>query len=394
MDSIQEQVCETTTEDIRVSEEFKVWRKNVPYLYDMLVSHVLTWPSLTVQWFPDALRHEVNETTTQRLLLSTHTSNQEEEFLEIATVTLPDVITDSSLKVFEDGGYGIGESKIKITQKIPMESEVNRARCMPSNSNIIVVRYDTPEVCIYDYTKHSSFPKEATPNITLEGHTQGGFGVVWNPIREGELLTGGYDGLVCTYRIGESTKPIGVIKVEGEINDTSLSCKGEHVALAMDKYGTIILDRRDGSKKVLDSGETLCAQFTADEDQPYLVATGSKDGNIRIWDIRNDKEPQHVLEAHEEDVVQIQWSPHFESVLASSGTDRRVKIWNLDMIGDEITEEEREDGPPELMFVHGGHTDTVCDISWNPHEPWEIASVADDNILQIWQMTSKLSEDE
>lgn len=28
-------------------------KKNAPYLYDLLITHALDWPSLTCQWFPD-----------------------------------------------------------------------------------------------------------------------------------------------------------------------------------------------------------------------------------------------------------------------------------------------------------------------------------------------------
>jgi len=38
------------------------------------------------------------------------------------------------------------------------------------------------------------------------------------------------------------------------------------------------------------------------------------------------------------------------------------------------------------QFIHGGHTSKISDFSWNPNEPWVIASVAEDNILQVWQM--------
>lgn len=41
-----------------------------------------------------------------------------------------------------------------------------------------------------------------------------------------------------------------------------------------------------------------------------------------------------------------------------------------------------QDGPPELLFIHGGHTAKVSDLSWNEEEPWTMASVAEDNILQ------------
>lgn len=47
------------------------------------------------------------------------------------------------------------------------------------------------------------------------------------------------------------------------------------------------------------------------------------------------------------------------------------------------TPEDQEDGPPELLFVHGGHTSKISDFSWNPNDDWVVASVAEDNILQV-----------
>lgn len=60
----------------------------------------------------------------------------------------------------------------------------------------------------------------------------------------------------------------------------------------------------------------------------------------------------------------------------------------------EQTPEDAEDGPPELLFIHGGHTSKISDFSWNPCEDWVIASVAEDNILQIWQMAENIYHDE
>jgi WD40 repeat protein len=45
--------------------------------------------------------------------------------------------------------------------------------------------------------------------------------------------------------------------------------------------------------------------------------------------------------------------------------------------------EDAEDGPPELLFIHGGHTSKVSDFAWNPSDDWVVASVAEDNILQV-----------
>lgn len=33
-------------------QEYKIWKKNSPFLYDLVMTHALEWPSLTVQWLP------------------------------------------------------------------------------------------------------------------------------------------------------------------------------------------------------------------------------------------------------------------------------------------------------------------------------------------------------
>lgn len=63
-------------------------------------------------------------------------------------------------------------------------------------------------------------------------------------------------------------------------------------------------------------------------------------------------------------------------------------------VGDEQLEGEAEDGPPELLFSHGGHKAKISDFSWNENEPWVISSVAEDNTLQVWQMSESIYRDE
>lgn len=33
-----------------IGEEYKIWKKNSPFLYDCVITHALDWPSLTVDW--------------------------------------------------------------------------------------------------------------------------------------------------------------------------------------------------------------------------------------------------------------------------------------------------------------------------------------------------------
>ncbi len=57
-----------------------------------MLSHALDWPSLTVQWMPDAKLSEKKDYQTQRLVLGTHTSEGEQNYLMLAEV-----------KVWEEG---------------------------------------------------------------------------------------------------------------------------------------------------------------------------------------------------------------------------------------------------------------------------------------------------
>ena len=51
-----EQFDEAVEERV-INEEYKIWKKNTPFLYDLVMTHALEWPSLTAQWLPDVTRY-------------------------------------------------------------------------------------------------------------------------------------------------------------------------------------------------------------------------------------------------------------------------------------------------------------------------------------------------
>lgn len=72
-----------------INEEYKIWKKNAPFLYDLVISHELEWPSLTIEWLPK--RDSVPETdyAIHKLILGTNTSEKEPNYLMLAKVRLP-----------------------------------------------------------------------------------------------------------------------------------------------------------------------------------------------------------------------------------------------------------------------------------------------------------------
>jgi len=72
-----------------INEEFKIWKKNCPFLYDIVVTHALEWPSLTCDWLPDPFVDEEKHTIVHNLVLGTHCSEGAQNQLLLANVTLP-----------------------------------------------------------------------------------------------------------------------------------------------------------------------------------------------------------------------------------------------------------------------------------------------------------------
>lgn len=53
---LQAGAFDDAVEERVINEEYKIWKKNTPFLYDLVMTHALEWPSLTAQWLPDVSR--------------------------------------------------------------------------------------------------------------------------------------------------------------------------------------------------------------------------------------------------------------------------------------------------------------------------------------------------
>jgi len=76
----------------------------------------------------------------------------------------------------------------------------------------------------------------------------------------------------------------------------------------------------------------------------------------------------HNFINHSEEINGVSFSPFSEHIFSSYGADRRVMIWDISKIGTVQDEMDVSDGPPELIFVHGGHTSKINDFGWNNND--------------------------
>lgn len=404
---------EESVEERLINEEYKIWKKNTPFLYDLVMTHALEWPSLTAQWLPDITRPEGKDYSIHRIILGTHTSGDEQNHLIIANVQLPNEDAQVNARKYDEdrgehGGFGSVSGKIEVKMKINHPGEVNRARYMPHNPCVIATKSPAADVLVFDYTKHPSEPVDSAVKcqLRLKGHTKEGYGLSWNNNVKGQLLSGSDDTTICLWDLEGNTH-------DGNELDARTIFKG-HQGIVEDVQWHLLHDSLFGSvgddKKLMiwdvrvhqtdkprhsldaHAAEVNCLSFNPFCE--YILATGSADHTVALWDLRNLKLKLHSFESHSDEIFQVQWSPHNETILASSGSDRRLHVWDLSKIGEEQSAEDAEDGPPELLFIHGGHTAKISDFAWNPNDPWVVASVSEDNIMQVWQMAENIYNDQ
>ncbi|KAI0050615.1 histone acetyltransferase type B subunit 2 [Auriscalpium vulgare] len=394
-----------------INEEYKTWKKNVPYLYDLLITHALDWPSLTCQWFPDKEQPSNKPYTTHRLLLGTHTSSQAQDYLQIATVQIPkrsgpgaDTLDSTAYddERGELGGHTLPPTpRVSVVQRINHPGEVNRARYMPQNPDLIATKAVSGEVLVFDRTKHSSEPERGgvcRPDIRLVGQNREGFGLAWNPNKEGHILGASEDKTICHWDVrgyqkaNPSIEPLNVFDEHTSVvGDVDWHANHENVFASVgdDKMLKIWDTRQKNSTSSVQVHEQEIFAVAFSPENENVLVTGSADKTIWLHDIKRLGKPLHVFTAHTDEVLHLAWSPHNKTVFASASGDRRIGVWDLSHIGEEQTPDDQEDGPPELMFIHGGHTARPTDFCWAPGtgEKWSAASTSEDNIVMIWQPT-------
>lgn len=200
-------------EECVINEEYKIWKKNTPFLYNLVMIHALEWPSLTAQWLPNVTRPEGKEFSIHRLVLGTHLSDEQNHLVTVS-VQLPndDAQFDAShynSEKGEFGGFGSVSGKIEIEIKISHEGEVNSACYMPQNPCIIATKNPSSDVLASDYSKYPAKPDpsgECNPDLCLRGHQKEGYGLSWNPNLSGHLLSASDDHTICLWDISAVPK--------------------------------------------------------------------------------------------------------------------------------------------------------------------------------------------
>lgn len=376
-----------------IKDEYELWRKNCRYMYEFVSETALTWPSLTVQWLPG---HQIGDVINAQLLLGTHTSGEDINYLKLASTQLPNF---ERRNVGESGQPKVS-SKIKITKKVENTSEINRARYMPQDPNVVATINGSGEIDFADISKGTAIGR-VTP------HSDNGYGLSWNSFEKGYLLSSSDDKSVALTDFTSMDKNNGLVFKSYAHSDIVNDVKWH--PLDKNLFGTVsddehvlLFDMRSPEKAVSSYVSVASKGINSLAFSPFsrnLLAIGNTNSNINLLDLRKlssdgkSNQALHTMMGHGDAITCLEFSPHKDGIVASGSQDRRVIIWDLSKIGEEQVQEDAEDGCPEIFMMHAGHTGAVTDLSWCPFVDWTLASVADDNIVHLWEISDSLVSD-
>ncbi|KAI3403708.2 MSI1 [Candida oxycetoniae] len=426
--------------DETTERNYRIWKKNAPFLYDYLSTNSLLWPSLTVQFFPDIThqsrdRNELlgnengflstsSEVVLQRLLHGTFTMGQS----VVDSISILQIPTCTNLKKQIDPeklNYNQEKEEIelnllqssqnlkpKVLQKINQFGDVNKLKYMPQKPNVIASANNFGDIVIFERTRHKSFQKSIIDDtnvnkaqVCLTNNTSSLsnkkseiFAMDWNRNKEGYLLSGDIKGVINLYDLTKYNKSSESLSQElywenqSGVNDLEWFPTHDSLFGTGDENGSFkIYDTRVKplestiSKTFVDSSInsiSINANFST------ALATGDSKGIIDIWDIRNMSKPiSSLTNVHSDAITQLKWHPKFAQIIASSSSDHSVKIHDLSR-----SRHEHSDGSATTIFQHLGHMLGVNDFDWSFADDWMLASVADDNSLHIWKPCHQVSK--
>lgn len=145
--------------------------------------------------------------------------------------------------------------------------------------------------------------------------------------------------------------------------------------------GKILVQPVDGSGKVRPDVPMLTGHRAQVQDTAFsphndsLLASTSRDATVMVWSIpeggvqESIEEPSAVLKGHDKDTMLLKWHPCANQTLASTSRDNTVRLWDVAKLTDAVT--------------ITGHSKPIANLCWSEDGKLLLTSSKDKKI-RLW----------
>jgi ribosome assembly protein RRB1 len=316
---------------------------------------------------------------------------------------------------------------------------VNRIRSMPQNPNVVATWSDAGKVNLFHIqsilqrfetsagatadssaggggSNSNKLPLDipSKPQFSYAKHNTEGFAMDWSSVEAGQLATGDCHGGIHlwnprsdgTYAISKSYDDASRKNGQGDdallasstsVEDLQWSPTEKTVLASAECGGYVrIYDSRAPNRAMLShmihDNRSDVNVLSWNKLVPNLLATGSDDGVLSVWDLRHfaassstsaSKAPHPLARftPHTTPITSVEWHPTDESMLVVTD-DKGAYVYDLSVEEDDTADNDDDDMattgpalPPQLLFVHCG-SEQFKEAHWHPQIPSLVMTTA------------------
>ncbi|KAF3957996.1 hypothetical protein CMV_017043 [Castanea mollissima] len=242
-----------------------------------------------------------------------------------------------------------------------------------SHDSLLVAAVADGSLKIYDL----SLPPTSNPIRSLQEHSREVQSVDYNPVRRDSFVSSSWDDSIKLWTLDRPTSIrsfqehaycVYAAVWNPRHADVFASASGDCTLRVWDV-------REPGSTMVVAAHEFEILSCDWNKYDDCVIATASVDKSVRVWDIRTYRTPLAVLNGHGYAVRKVKFSPHNRSFLVSCSYDMTVCAW------DYMVEDAR-------IGQYGHHTEFAVGLDMSVLVEGLIASTGWDELVYVWQYGS------
>ncbi|CAH2354001.1 peroxisomal targeting signal 2 receptor [[Candida] railenensis] len=222
------------------------------------------------------------------------------------------------------------------------------------------------------------------PVMNWKEHQREVFSVNWNLVDKSNFVTTSWDG---TIKIWTPNRQESMLTLNpGEVDFTTKTSPVINTA----KPPAPPMSHNQKNQPFNTANCIYNATFSPHSPSTLISCNGSS--HLQIWDIRAPHPLQIDFVAHGGlEALSCDWNKYKSTIVASGGTDKSVRIWDLRMVSK--LDQPMSNAPMPAYHMRGptplnqmlGHDFAIRKVLWSPHDSQELMSTSYDMTCRVWQ---------